>query len=273
MDHEGGLLQIGVFSRLSTISVRMLRHYQQQGLLLPAWVDASTGYRYYGAEQLAVAEHIRQLRDAGFSIAAMVRALDDFDDPTLLSARFQAQRTELLQQKTEVHDRLAALDRLIHRLKEPNMTYEVTITTLPAMTVASVRDTIADYGAEGKLWEQLMPQIVSHQVPMDGIAGATFHGEYRETDVDVEVWMQIPEAFPADPPVRCRALPERRVVTVTLRGSYEQMPDVSRSLGAYIAEHQLEVGSMFNIYRVSPAQDPNPENWVTDVCLPIVEEQ
>jgi hypothetical protein len=38
MDSEG-LLQIGVFSRLARTSVRMLRHYDEHGLLHPAWVD------------------------------------------------------------------------------------------------------------------------------------------------------------------------------------------------------------------------------------------
>lgn len=37
------MLQIGEFSRLSRISVRMLRHYDQVGLLKPVEQDAQTG--------------------------------------------------------------------------------------------------------------------------------------------------------------------------------------------------------------------------------------
>ena len=40
------MLKIGVFSKLSRVSIRMLRHYDDIGLLKPAETDALTGYRY-----------------------------------------------------------------------------------------------------------------------------------------------------------------------------------------------------------------------------------
>ena len=41
------MLKIGDFSKLSRCSVRMLRHYDEIGLLEPAEIDRFTGYRYY----------------------------------------------------------------------------------------------------------------------------------------------------------------------------------------------------------------------------------
>lgn len=41
------MLRIGDFSKLSRVSIRMLRHYDKIGLLIPESVDESTGYRYY----------------------------------------------------------------------------------------------------------------------------------------------------------------------------------------------------------------------------------
>lgn len=41
------MLKIGDFSKLAQISIRMLRHYDELGLLTPEHVDAFTGYRYY----------------------------------------------------------------------------------------------------------------------------------------------------------------------------------------------------------------------------------
>ena len=38
----------------------------------------------------------------------------------------------------------------------------------------------------------------------------------------------------------------------------------------WIEDQGLQMnGSMFNIYHTSPAQDPNPDNWVTEACFPI----
>ena len=62
------MLKIGDFSKLSRLSVRMLRHYDELGLLVPLSTDPFTGYRYYAEEQLAAAAHIAALRAMGFSL-------------------------------------------------------------------------------------------------------------------------------------------------------------------------------------------------------------
>ncbi len=41
------MIRIGDFSRLSRVSVKALRFYDEKGLLKPVQVDPSTGYRYY----------------------------------------------------------------------------------------------------------------------------------------------------------------------------------------------------------------------------------
>lgn len=274
VDHERQeLLRIGLFSTLSRISVRMLRHYQEHGVLEPAYIDPFSGHRCYRPEQLHRARLVLQLRDAGFSVEAIAAVLASVTDPAKVEAAVENQRRELSRRRDELHGRLAALDRVSTTLKgHPAMT-EVAVVTLPEMTVASLRHTIPGYGAEGVLWQELMPLLEQSRVsfPADGISGASFHDpDYRESDVDVEVWMQVTETFRPVAPLSCRTEPERRVVTATLRGDYSQMPEVTGAIGAYLAEHQLRTGPMFNIYRVSPAQNPDPSSWVTDVCFPIL---
>ena len=46
------MLKIGDFSKLSRVSVRMLRYYDEIGLLKPAEIDRFTDYRYYSEAQL-----------------------------------------------------------------------------------------------------------------------------------------------------------------------------------------------------------------------------
>lgn len=62
------MLKIGDFSKLSRISVRMLRYYAEMSLLKPELTDKFTGYRYYSEAQLITAGHIAALRDMGFSL-------------------------------------------------------------------------------------------------------------------------------------------------------------------------------------------------------------
>lgn len=63
------MLKIGDFSRLSRISVRMLRHYDEIGLLPPVHIDPDTLYRYYDERQLITAARIAALRDMGFGLS------------------------------------------------------------------------------------------------------------------------------------------------------------------------------------------------------------
>ena len=57
------MLKIGDFSKLSRISIRNLRHYDELGLLVPENVDRFTGYRYYTEHQLITAGRISALRE------------------------------------------------------------------------------------------------------------------------------------------------------------------------------------------------------------------
>lgn len=46
------MLKIGLFSKLSRVSIRMLRYYDEMGLLRPAYIDPDSDYRYYREDQL-----------------------------------------------------------------------------------------------------------------------------------------------------------------------------------------------------------------------------
>jgi DNA-binding transcriptional MerR regulator len=65
------MIRIGDFARLARVSVRALRHYEAKGLLSPAHVDASSRYRYYDAQQLAVLERLLLLKDLGLSLTTI----------------------------------------------------------------------------------------------------------------------------------------------------------------------------------------------------------
>ena len=71
------MLKIGDFSALSRVSIKTLRYYDQTGLLPPAHIDASTGYRYYSARQLSQLHRILALKDFGFTLEQIAQALDE----------------------------------------------------------------------------------------------------------------------------------------------------------------------------------------------------
>lgn len=73
------LVTIGEFARLSRLSAKALRRYDELGLLRPALVDPVNGYRYYDRAQAETARLVAWLRRIGMPLAriAEVVALDD----------------------------------------------------------------------------------------------------------------------------------------------------------------------------------------------------
>lgn len=63
------LVPIGAFAQRTGLTASALRFYDDSGLLTPAAVDASTGYRQYSASQERHAIALRRLREIGMSLA------------------------------------------------------------------------------------------------------------------------------------------------------------------------------------------------------------
>jgi DNA-binding transcriptional MerR regulator/predicted GNAT family acetyltransferase len=70
-------LTIGQFSARCGLSAKVLRAYAAAGILVPAAVDAKTGYRYYETAQLEEAQTVRLLRRAGAAVADIPGFLAD----------------------------------------------------------------------------------------------------------------------------------------------------------------------------------------------------
>src|SRR5512145_2409998 len=71
------MFRIGEFSRIGSVTIDTLRHYDALGLLKPAEVDPFTGYRYYTAGQLQSLNQIIALKEVGFSLEEIARILRD----------------------------------------------------------------------------------------------------------------------------------------------------------------------------------------------------
>lgn len=79
------LLTIGEFARTSGLTPKALRLYGDLRLLVPAAVDAETGYRYYHRGQLTRAELIVGLRHLGMPLAR-IRTVCDLPPPAAAQA-------------------------------------------------------------------------------------------------------------------------------------------------------------------------------------------
>ncbi|GAA4628565.1 hypothetical protein GCM10023196_045440 [Actinoallomurus vinaceus] len=68
---NGRVLSIGSFSLVTGLSITALRHYDDVGLLRPAYVDPDTGYRRYRLDQVGEARLYATLRRLQVPVDAM----------------------------------------------------------------------------------------------------------------------------------------------------------------------------------------------------------
>ena len=269
------MLKIGDFSKLSRISIRMLRHYDEIGLLEPKSTDCFTSYRYYSEEQLTTASRINALKDMGFSLATISEILKSYNNPEALSAFLAVKRAEVLAEADEINQRLLLLEAAIMRLRKDDtaMNYNVILKTLPQRYVASVRNKIPTYDQESILWNILMEETASmNLIPADNCYSlAMFHDEgYKENDIDVEIQMSVKGQYQNTENVIFKTIPPVEIASATYKGSYKQISEVNRAVANWISDNGYELnGAMFCIYHVSPAQTQDMNELVTEVCYPI----
>lgn len=269
------MLKIGEFSKLSRISIRMLRHYDELGLLMPAEIDRFTGYRYYTEEQLITAGRITSLRDMGFGLTVIGILLARREDRVTMERIMDEQLEALTAQDARIAAQIRLLRTAKERLRkdEVTMQYDVTLKTIPERYAACVRMTIPNYESEGLLWSTLVSETAPLRM-QDGdpcLCAVVFHdGEYKERDVDCEAQKTVKGRYPDTEHVSFRTLPAVRVASTTVKGPYELIDGANAAVAGWVRDNGYGFdGPAFYIYHVSPHETQNPEEFVTELCYPV----
>jgi effector-binding domain-containing protein len=263
------MLKIGDFSHLSHVSVRMLRHYDELGLLTPVQVDRFTGYRYYSIEQLPRLNRILALKDLGFSLdqIAQLLAADDVsvDVGTLLHQKHSELQQQICADQARLH-RIETRLRLIEQ-EQTMSAYEVVIKAIPAHTVVAIREVVATKDAMPErcrhMAEEIGQWMQQTSTPGTGPWVAIYHNTgYTETDIDVEMAAPIgvPAAVTSDKGgqerMRQRILPAvASMACVVHHGSYDHILEAYSTLGKWIEANGFSIaGPCREIYLRGPSQ-------------------
>lgn len=70
------MIKIGELSNITGVSVKTIRYYEEEGLIVPVEVDRWTNYRYYDDSSINRISEIVYLKDLGFSL----KEIKDFND-------------------------------------------------------------------------------------------------------------------------------------------------------------------------------------------------
>lgn len=268
------MLKIGEFSKLSRVSVRMLRHYDDVGLLKPVKIDKFTGYRYYNVDQLTVIGKITALKDMGFTLSETAKILDNLDNKDIINEFFEKKRCELENISKETAKRMMLLETAHKRLrKEQNMNYNISIKEIPERYAATLQMTIPHYEDEGMAWSLLCRETDSlNLIPADPCLTAVsfLDDECKDENVEILLWKTVKGTYHDTEHVKFKNLPAAKVAACTIKGAYEQLNECYAAMFSWISENGYKISdAFFNIYHISPYETQNPEEFVTEVCFPV----
>lgn len=111
------IMNIGEASKATGISVKMLRYYEEIGLLRPT-LRAYSGYRVYSDKNIATLRFVRRARDLGFQVKQIAALLETWQNGSRASADVKslamAHVRELKQRRHELDEMIATLEHLAH---------------------------------------------------------------------------------------------------------------------------------------------------------------
>ncbi|MFE5045154.1 MerR family transcriptional regulator [Streptomyces sp. NPDC056637] len=137
---------IGEMARDGGLSVSALRFYDRAGVLVPAWVDPVSGYRWYEPEQLEEAQLLARLRRAGMPLADIRLVLAGWAgaDKDLVRGLLQAHLRRLELGLSDARSEFSTLRALLDHRENP-MTSLNTATarlSIPAPELAAALDAV-----------------------------------------------------------------------------------------------------------------------------------
>ena len=268
------MFRIGEFSKLTQVTVRMLRHYDSVGLLKPAKTDPVTGYRMYSAEQISVLNKIRYLRDSGFQIAEIAAVLEN-SDPKFILEQLHSKCREIEKEICAQQERLAKIALAEKELfqEDADMYSQVTIKQVPGRRVLSLRRVIPDYYAESKLWEEMCDFVEKYKIEVSQDTFSIYYDEdYREADVDVELCVPVNSLGENKEGFTFRFINPVPVMASTMVAG-----DFSNIAGAYQAfakwlqknERYKMIGQNRQIVHKGPWNEKNPEEYLIEIQIPL----
>lgn len=272
------MFRIGDFSRIARVSARLLRFYDEIGLLAPAHADPQTGYRHYTVAQLAQLNRITVLKELGFSLEQIGDMLKSPPDADELRRMLLLRRNDVERTLVQESQRLRHIETRIAQIEsEGQLSVDDVIERAePARRLLSIRRQVASFAeARGLIpllrerSRRLLPR--SHGCQLIVLAHAA---QFESDELDVEFGYAVERLDLAPPPehaeLTLRELPAVPRMAVCVRvGLPEDAHLVTAKIGRFVAANGDELdGPSREVF----LQTPDPQRMqeaVVEMQFPV----
>jgi len=272
------MFKISDFSRLSQVSMRTLRYYDEIGLLKPGHVDCDTGYRYYLVEQLSRLQRILALKDLGFELAQIIQLLDEDLSPEQLRGMLRLKQMEIQQRIQTEQERLARVEAQLKQFEvgETRLLHDVALKKIRAQIVASSRTLADNFALRNQFATDMLHMLKLNGVKqIDHLLFIESEREYRENDMSsVEVVVPVQSSSVGNIVERSggritiRELPAvNTMATLLYHGNPYMLSATYQPLGTWIQANEYVITGPCR--KVCLQREGSLDSYITEIQFPV----
>jgi DNA-binding transcriptional MerR regulator len=210
--------RIGEFARLSGISAKTLRFYDEIGLLRPIGVDSRTRYRHYSPEQLQEMASILALRQLGVSLSEIRTVIRGPGSGTQRRDILEHLRDKVKRSIEAGEQSLRWINHALDELNHSQHSIAVVVKRRPGVRVASLRSKVNTYAEILPLEQELLSALPADS--MGPLRGALWHRCADSGSLEAEPFVELKQNWPGARWYEVKQLP-----SITAACAYSSLED------------------------------------------------
>lgn len=271
------MFKIGEFSKLTQISIRMLRYYDEIGLLKPTKIDSVTGYRMYSAWQIPILQKIVLLRDTKFTTLEIKDIIQKWNEIDILD-ELENKKIQINKEIAIERQRIKKIDTAIKEIeaKKFKIHCNINFKKVDKMLILSTRDIIPSYFDEGILWNRLCNFINKENISIkqdmyNNIA--IYHDiDHKDENVDIEVGMLVNKVGENKAGFIYREVQSvEKMAYAMVYGPYTNLAKAYEKLAYWLEsnnEHMADKPSR-QICHIGVEDSDDPKEYLTEIQIPL----
>ncbi|MBE6517647.1 MAG: MerR family transcriptional regulator [Thermoplasmata archaeon] len=269
--HRCGIMRfkIGEFSKMGKVSRKVLRNYDEMGLLKPCSVDMVTRYRYYDSGQLKQLNEINRYRRAGLTLDEILRIRNGEDPGPILEERIRTTRTEI----ASASERLRVLEQLMGG--KDDMGYDVEIRDLPGIQTAYRKGRIDRYSDMTRFVMEFAGMCELSDPGLecteDGYCFVIYDDlEYREEDIGLEYHQAVKHVGKGSDEIGFMDFEPVTAACVKHHGSYDQLGAAYEAIMSWLDVNDMELAGPPRECYIHGCWDVDTEEeYLTEIQFPV----
>lgn len=271
------MFTVGEFSQLAQVSKRLLRYYDEIGLLKPMHIDKLTGYRYYSAEQMPLLNRILAFKDLGLSLDQIQRVLNDHVSTEEIQGMLLLKKAEIEQQLQAEVKRIRNIESRLQSIRnaEAHKPLNVVIKRIPAQPVLSLRRVMENFEVALGIFGQ-----IRHALPDKSGYGLCFcmchNDEVVDHDMDLEMGRLLDSKTHAsvalydDVQLHFRELPPvETMATIVVKGALETIHTGYAEIGTWVETNGYRLAGKARELTLQVPQLADSSDFITEIQFPV----